>query len=98
MNPDFLERLEFARLISDTPYSLSSAFRCHEHNRDVGGKEDSAHPEGFAVDIRTPNSRSRFKVLRGLIKAGFTRIGIYENFIHADDDTSKPAEVAWYTS
>lgn len=95
MNPDFLEKLEFARIISGVPYKLSSAFRCSAHNLDVGGREDSAHMRGLAVDIKTPNSRIRFHVLRGLIKAGFNRIGIYNTFIHVDDDTSKPAEVAW---
>lgn len=96
MNPDFLEKLKYARLLSDTPYKLTSAFRCPEHNLDVGGLEDSSHMYGLAVDIRTPNARVRFRVLYGLIKAGFTRIGIYETFIHVDDDTRKPPEVAWY--
>lgn len=98
MDMAFLNKLEFARMISGVPYKLSSAFRCPEHNKDVGGSEDSSHLKGFAVDIKTPDSRTRFKVLYGLIKAGFTRIGVYETFIHVDDDPDKAPEVSWFNS
>ena len=98
MNPDFLEQLDYARLLSDTAYSLSSAIRCHAHNRDEDGRENSAHLVGLAVDIRTPTSESRFKVLYGLIKAGFVRIGVYEEFVHVDDDRTKPQKVSWFIS
>ena len=97
MNPDFIEKLEFARLLADTPFKINSAYRCENHNRDIGGSVNSSHMRGLAVDIRTPDSRTRFKVLYGLIKAGFNRIGIYENFIHVDDDTSKKPNVSWFS-
>lgn len=95
MNEEFIEKLEFARLLSDVPYKLSSAFRCERHNHDIGGVEDSAHTKGHGADIRADTPRMRYKVLYGLIKAGFNRIGIYDTFIHVDDDPSKPAEVVW---
>ena len=95
MDPYFFERLEIARLYADVPFRLSSAFRCIPHNRDVGGVEDSAHTKGLAVDIRIPDAYTRFKVLYGLIKAGFKRIGVYETYIHVDDDQTKSSEVVW---
>ena len=97
MNPDFLEKLEFSRMLSGVPYKLSSAIRCPAHNRDIDGSVNSSHMLGLAVDIKTPDSRTRFKVLYGVIKAGFTRIGIYENFIHVDFDNRKTQEVSWFS-
>ena len=96
MNPDFLDRLERARLYANSSFTLNSAFRCIKHNQDIGGTEGSAHTKGLAVDIKTPDSRSRFKIMYGLIKAGFKRIGVYENFIHVDDDLTKPVDVSWF--
>lgn len=96
MNVEFLEKLEWARILSDYPYSISSAIRCYKHNIDVGGLATSSHLTGRAVDIRTPNARARYKILYGLIKAGFKRIGIYKSFIHVDGDETKPPEVCWF--
>lgn len=98
MDEDFLEMLGMARLYAKYPFRLTSAVRCEEHNRNVRGREDSAHLKGAAVDISTPSSHARQRVLYGLIKAGFHRFGIYEKYIHVDNDRSKPAEVVWITS
>lgn len=95
MDQDFLDRLELARTLSRSKFVLTSAVRCEEHNRNVGGLDNSAHLKGLAVDIATPTSNVRYEVLYGLIKAGFKRIGIYNNFIHVDEDTSKPQAVIW---
>lgn len=43
-----LAMLEEARRLAGIPFVLSSAFRCPEHNRAVGGVEDSAHTRGHA--------------------------------------------------
>jgi len=96
MNPDFIEKLDFARLLADTPFKINSAIRCEKHNRDSKGSPTSSHMHGLAVDIRADDSRTRFKVLYGLIKAGFNRIGVYETFIHVDDDRSKNSNLTWF--
>lgn len=95
MDADFLDRLEMARIYANVPFTLTSAIRCEKHNEDEGGKDNSAHLSGLAVDISTPNSHYRFKILYGLIKAGFRRLGIYKDFIHVDDDQTKAPEVSW---
>lgn len=97
MNADFLEKIEFARMLANTPFKINSAIRCANHNRDIGGSPTSSHMLGLALDIRTPDSRARYKILYGLIKAGFNRIGIYENFIHVDDDSNKKPNVSWFS-
>lgn len=87
--------LDKARNISGCSYNLTSACRNPEQNKKAGGKDTSSHLNGWAVDIAAGNSANRFKILKGLIKAGFTRIGIGKTFIHADKDPNKSPEVTW---
>ena len=89
-----LVKLEDAREIAGVPFILNSSIRCKKHNAEVGGREFSSHITG-AFDIACTNSQQRFKIVRGLIIAGFTRIGIAKTFIHADDEVTKPAGVIW---
>lgn len=96
MDEDFLDRLDMARAISGVRFDLSSAIRCEAHNSTIErAKPNSSHLSGLAVDISATTSHQRFQVLYGLIKVGFRRIGIYKNYIHVDDDPSKPQRVAW---
>lgn len=95
-----IARLDRARGIADMPFIINSACRCPKHNEDEEGSETSSHlatevKESYAFDIAVGSSHARFAILKALIEAGFTRIGIYKTFIHADDDETKPAEVSW---
>ena len=36
------------------PISQTCAYRCPEHNKEVGGVSNSQHPQGFASDIVVP--------------------------------------------
>jgi len=95
MDFDTIDMLITARGFAGVPFVITSAWRCEKHNKAVGGKKESAHIYGKAVDISAIDSRSRFKIVYGLINAGFTRIGIGKTFIHADTDHNKDAEVVW---
>ena len=95
MDTVFLDKIDFAREVAGVPFNINSGFRCEAHNRAVGGSSTSSHPLGLACDIAARDSRSRFKIIDGLIRAGIKRIGIAKTFIHADDDPDKGPEVAW---
>ena len=95
MQDSFLEMLDDAREIAQVPFIITSGYRTLKHNKEVGGSVNSSHCKGFAADIAVQGSKSRCKILRGLILAGFTRIGIGNSFIHADNDPGKPGEVTW---
>ena len=95
MQHNFIIRLGEARTIAGIPFVISSGFRTKEHNAKVEGVNGSAHTKGLAADIRIANSRIRFIILSALLKVGFTRIGIANNFIHVDVDTGKAPNVIW---
>ncbi len=95
MDASFLKKLDKARELYGKPMIINSAFRTPEHNKEVGGKPNSAHLYGLAVDIRVDGSRSRFEITTALIEIGFNRIGVAKSFIHVDDDTTKDKDVLW---
>lgn len=95
MNKDFLNMLDKARELADTPFKITSGVRSEAHNKKVGGVSNSSHILGYAADVACNDSVSRFKILSALIKAGFNRIGIADTFIHIDNDPGKSENVIW---
>lgn len=100
----FLERLEKARIIADRPFRVVSGCRCRKHNKDEGGKDNSAHlasnepgkeKKCHAVDLGARGSRERFVIRKALLDAEFTRIGTGDSFLHVDDDSIKDQMVEW---
>jgi len=100
INPKTMEMLDKARGFAGIPFVITSGCRTIQKNKQVGGKIDSCHLEKnkcSAVDIRVRNSQERWKIVNAGIKAGFTRIGIAETFVHFDSckDTRHPDKVIW---
>lgn len=102
MKPEFLQRLDNARAIAGIPFKINSGYRTAAHNKSLKDKghqavPDSPHLSGYAADIHVPNggSRERFIIVKALINAGFTRIGIAKTFVHCDCDPTKDKEVIW---
>lgn len=103
MDSDFLERLDYARATvkGQTPFVITSGYRCEAHNSAVGGRKKSAtskgssHMYGYAADIAATSSTARFNITQALIEAGFNRIGISAKggFIHVDSDPDKSPRV-----
>jgi len=91
----FMDRLDRARGVAGVPFVVRSGLRCPTHNAKIGGKANSAHLRGLAADIATPDSRTRYHVLRAAFAVGFQRIGIGRDFIHLDTDPSLPQDVVF---
>ena len=75
-------------------------FRTQEHHDDLARRnyktsKTSSHLKGLAADISVTSSKNRYTVFNSLLLAGFTRIGIANNFIHVDLDEDKTQEVVW---
>ncbi len=86
-------KLQQVRDIYGKPIVITSGLRCIEWNKKQGGKENSAHITGLAVDVKCISSRNRFVLMKAFISNGFRRIGLTRNFIHVDNDNEKPNPV-----
>ena len=64
MDKDFLAKLDKAREYANIPFVINSAYRSPEHNAKIGGKPNSSHLKGLAVDIKATNSRTRYRVFK----------------------------------
>ena len=95
MDQAFIGRLNEARRFAGTSFVVNSGFRCPKHNKEVKGKEDSAHLYGLAADIETKTDSKRYRVVTALLDAGFTRIGIGNGFVHVDEDRKKNFNRMW---
>jgi uncharacterized protein YcbK (DUF882 family) len=95
MNDEFVKLLDIARGFTKVKFIIESGYRCEKHNAEVGGKPNSAHLVGKASDIKCLSSTERYEIVRALLLAGFNRIGIGKNFVHVDNDETKPHNVIW---
>jgi uncharacterized protein YcbK (DUF882 family) len=95
MEEEFLERLDLARDIAGFPFIINSGFRSIAHNQAINGARNSSHLMGWAEDLHCGTGKRRFLMIEALLDAGFTRLGIGENFIHADCDPNKPQMTIW---
>jgi uncharacterized protein YcbK (DUF882 family) len=66
------------------PIIIVSSFRCQKHNEHVGGKADSFHLLGLAVDFFVTSDSHRYRALRSLLDHGWLRIGVAKDFLHVD--------------
>lgn len=95
MSRPFIQMLQQARCKAGVPFKINSGYRTLAHNKKVGGVSNSAHTLGVACDIKCENSQDRYLIVKALLEVGFTRIGVYETFIHCDIDPTKPQKVIW---
>ena len=98
INEDLVKRLDLARNLANVKFVINSGCRCEKYNisKEVGGEIKSSHLKGFAVDIHISTDRDRFLILKSLLLLGFTRLGVYKNFIHCDIDKTKLNNLIWY--
>lgn len=88
----FFAQMCKGREIAGVPFIITSGYRCPNHNKAVGSTSQN-HVSGRAADIKATDGPTRGKILKGLYLAGFRRIGIRKDFIHAD--SMDEVESAW---
>ena len=102
LDKELCAKLDTARHIAGVPFKITSGKRTAEQNNVLkGAASNSSHLSGKAVDLSCNNNGDLFLMLKGLLAAGFERIGIYHDFkmlprhIHADISTDLPPKVVW---
>lgn len=89
---DVVARLEQLRHeLGDLPIIVTSGYRCHAHNAEVGGVRNSYHTLGLAADIKV-KTKTPDEVAAAAERVGFTGIGIYPSWTHVD---IRPAPARW---
>jgi peptidoglycan hydrolase-like protein with peptidoglycan-binding domain len=96
IDEELVERLQSIRDKLGKPITITSAYRCLVHNRQVGGSNGSKHVYGLAADWRAKD-KSINPVALGIIAAQyFDTVGIYwygsTAFVHTDTRSGK---VTW---
>jgi zinc D-Ala-D-Ala carboxypeptidase len=87
MDATFMAKLDSIRSVVARPFTVTSAYRCPEHNAKVSSTgENGPHTHGRAIDIRA-DSRLKYEIVHEAKKHGITRLGIAKSFIHIDDLT-----------
>ncbi|WP_371374337.1 YcbK family protein [Sporomusa aerivorans] len=68
------------------PLQLSCAYRCPEHNAEVGGVPNSYHVQGMAADVLVPDDMSVNELAEIAEQCGADGIGRYYEslFVHVD--------------
>lgn len=66
------------------PVRVNSGFRCQKHNKDVGGRENSFHQIGFAIDIMPEGAYTLgdLNKLDDTARLYFDVVLRYDNFLH----------------
>lgn len=93
-DPTLVKVLERLREEISGPITIASGLRCPYWNERAGGKSESAHMEGLAVDIVAVTSQDRYKLMK-FIPTHFTRFGIGSTFIHVDTSLTLAQYVCW---
>ena len=92
--------VEYLQKIRDhfgKPVTITSAYRCQKHNKNIGGVTSSYHTKGMAADI-VVSDIAPLEVAKYAESIGILGIGLYETskdgyFVHIDTRTTKSF---WY--
>ena len=73
--------LQPVRNLYGKPMIINSGFRSPEVNKAVGGSPTSDHMNGKSADVRTPNPRELFNLVRNS-SLSFDQLILYPTFVH----------------
>jgi len=82
VHDDLVSYLQELRDLYGHPIKITSAYRCPNHNENVGGVLNSSHVKGWAADLQCDS----LPILEEIIDQMFSEksLGVYDVFIHTD--------------
>ena len=95
IKPVFVFKLQYCRDLFGKPMQVISGCRCEEHNKKVGGADNSEHMTGQGADIFCDNSADRYKLVECAFDAGINRVGVAGSFVHLGCAMYLPQRVMW---
>ncbi len=98
MSVPFMQLVEAARVIAGVPFVVTSAYRCEDHNQNIGGDSRSAHKKGLAIDIARDNPATDRQIFEALLRVGFIGIEIGSRHFHIDMKPRKHGKKVLWTA
>ena len=86
MDQNLLDLLDDIRERVGGPVQISCAYRCPEHNAEVGGEVDSQHLYGKAADVLVPPGWTVDSLADLAVELNADGVGRYydDGFVHVD--------------
>lgn len=85
VKPELVALLNRIRRAWGRPIIVNSAYRSPEHNKSVGGVDNSYHVKGLAADIRPERQEDLPELQELCLELNLAGgVGVYNSFVHVD--------------